>query len=115
MPPIAGAEPVRQMASEGDSDTARNALLRHSVRHVAMMVGCSMAGSRPSAIPLGGSRTVSRTTTAATMRGIPTTKNATRQPKNSFIQPPARKPERMPKGMPSGQLGCRERSDVSLH
>jgi hypothetical protein len=32
---------------------------------------------------------------------MPTTKNAARQPKNSFIQPPAMKPNMIPTGIPS--------------
>ncbi len=41
-------------------------------------------------MPRGGSRTVSRMTTASRTPGMPTTKKAARQSKNSTIQPPAR-------------------------
>ena len=46
--------------------------------------------------PRIGSGMLIRTTTASRIPGAPTTRKATRQPKNSLSQPPARKPNRMP-------------------
>ena len=63
------------------------------------------AGGRGSAgaallIPRGGSGTVKRTNRARAMPGRPTMRKAARHPKNSFTQPPTRKPRRMPQFTP---------------
>ena len=50
--------------------------------------------------PLGGSLTVSCTISASRTPGSPTTKNATRQPYHSLIQPPTKNPIKMPQLIP---------------
>ena len=62
--------------------------------------GFSPAEARFSVRPRMGSGTVSLSTMAIKTPGTPPTKKATRQPKNSFSQPPNKKPNKIPMLIP---------------